>query len=693
MTPWNWVWRLFLAILLAGQGTVALEIDENQPDSVKKAAASVAGDLMDMYHKDIDKTGIIGKLDGTWWIGGAIFMTMMEYWHYTGDETYNSDVTDGMLAQKGKYNDYFPSNWSTWLGNDDQIFWGLASITAAELNYPERDGQPSWVALAQGVFNNQVGRWDGEHCGGGMRWQCWPYQDGYNLKNSVSNGGLFQLAARLLYYTGNETYSEWANKIWDFSASSPLINEKNWNVADSTHNSDNCTTGSNIQWTYNYGMYISGSAYMYNHTDGKEEKWKKRVDGLLHTAFREFFPHQYGGNTMSEYNCEVHLICDNNSAFFKGVTLGWLTTMTTLISETAQEMIPKIKATAAAAAQQCSGGSNGRMCGSRWYQKKWDGTQGIGQEASSLTALISSLVGEKGGAPKSRNTGGISKPNPNAGTANHDDEDPTKLKPITTGDKAGAGILTVLFHPYDYLVICAPLAMWFHNSVILNHLASCELFCSVYHNQIENAYVFVDQFKREHNKDLHNQTYAEWAETVFDWTASVPLMDNQTWNVGDSVQIADDCKHLGNDQWSYNYGNCLMGAAFMQNYTNGTESKWKDAVDGLLGVTLDRFFPKEFGGNVLSEFLCEPLEVCDNNQILFKGYVANCWLLLLNWSRRPETESSLSSWTQPSHLVKRALAWATTHVLFDGTRNGTDGMEWRKKSVPPVAFLHLYLLT
>ena len=219
---------------------------------------------MQMYNQDIDKTGIIGKLDQTWWVAGAIFMTMMQYWHYTGDGQYNSIVSDGMYAQKGADNNYFPSNWSTWLGNDDQIFWGLASITAAELNFPQRDGEPSWVALAQGVFNNQATRWDSQNCGGGMRWQCWPYQDGYNLKNSVSNGGLFQLSSRLSYYTGNKTYHEWADKIWDWSASSVLINEKNWVIADSTNNENNCSTPSNVQWTYNYGMYISGSAYMYN---------------------------------------------------------------------------------------------------------------------------------------------------------------------------------------------------------------------------------------------------------------------------------------------------------------------------------------------------------------------------------------------------------------------------------------------
>ena len=221
---------------------------------------------MQMYQKNIDATGIIGKMQGTWWVGGGLFLIMMQYWFYTGDATYNQDVIDGMMAQKGDHNNYFPSNWSSWMGNDDQLFWGLAAMTAAEINFPEdnKTDQPSWVALAQGVFNNVSPRWDNQRCGGGLRWQVWPYQGGYTLKNSVSNGGLFQLSARLHYYTNNQTYADWANKIWEWSVDSPLINNSTWEVYDSTNNQNNCSNVGRAQWTYNYGMYISGAAYLYN---------------------------------------------------------------------------------------------------------------------------------------------------------------------------------------------------------------------------------------------------------------------------------------------------------------------------------------------------------------------------------------------------------------------------------------------
>ena len=93
------------------------------------------------------------------------------------------------------------------------MFWGLAAMMAAELKFPDVKDGFSWLSLAQGVFNTQTARWDTTTCGGGLRWQLFPYQSGYTMKNSVSNGGLFQLAARLARYTNEDKYSQWAGKV------------------------------------------------------------------------------------------------------------------------------------------------------------------------------------------------------------------------------------------------------------------------------------------------------------------------------------------------------------------------------------------------------------------------------------------------------------------------------------------------
>lgn len=138
-------------------------------------------------------------------------------------------------------------------------------MTAAELQFPDRKDGFSWLSLAQGVFNTQIDRWDPTSCGGGLRWQIFTYEAGYNIKNSISNGGLFQLSARLARYTDNSTYSDWAEKIWDWTASTPLLNNQTWNVADTTNLDDECTTQGNEQWSYNYGTFFMGCAYMYKY--------------------------------------------------------------------------------------------------------------------------------------------------------------------------------------------------------------------------------------------------------------------------------------------------------------------------------------------------------------------------------------------------------------------------------------------
>jgi mannan endo-1,6-alpha-mannosidase len=144
------------------------------------------------------------------------------------------------------------------------MLWALAAMTGAELDYPQRSSMPSWITLAENVFNAQVRRWDEDNCNGGMRWQVWPYQAGYATKNAITNGGLFELAARLALFSNNQTYSDWAEKIWDWSASSPLLNNATWNIADSTSCENDCANKGNLQLSFNYGVYMTGAAYMYN---------------------------------------------------------------------------------------------------------------------------------------------------------------------------------------------------------------------------------------------------------------------------------------------------------------------------------------------------------------------------------------------------------------------------------------------
>lgn len=59
--------------------------------------------------------------DYYWWQAGALWGAMIEYWHYTGDATYNDVVTQALLFQVGPNVDYMPPNVTASLGNDDQV--------------------------------------------------------------------------------------------------------------------------------------------------------------------------------------------------------------------------------------------------------------------------------------------------------------------------------------------------------------------------------------------------------------------------------------------------------------------------------------------------------------------------------------------------------------------------------------------
>lgn len=108
-----------------------------------------------------------------------MFGSLIEYWHYTGDAQFNSITSDAMLFQASPSFNYMPLNQTKNEGNDDQAFWAFTVMSAAEYAFPNPpQSHPSWVAMAQAVWNSQAYRWDESSCGGGLRWQIQSYNTG-----------------------------------------------------------------------------------------------------------------------------------------------------------------------------------------------------------------------------------------------------------------------------------------------------------------------------------------------------------------------------------------------------------------------------------------------------------------------------------------------------------------------------------
>lgn len=211
-----------------------------------------------------------------WWEAGAFFGTLINYWAYTGDITYNNLTKQAMVYQAGSNGAFTPANQTSSEGNDDQCFWAVSALMAAENNFtnPSSSG-PGWLAMAQAVFNEQATRWDASTCGGGLRWQIDSWTTGYSYKNGIANGCFFNVAARLARYTGNATYAEWANKAWNWVESMGLL-DSNYQIYDGTSVNGNCSSIDHVRWSYNTGVFLYGAAVMYNYVRDLQFRFNHR---------------------------------------------------------------------------------------------------------------------------------------------------------------------------------------------------------------------------------------------------------------------------------------------------------------------------------------------------------------------------------------------------------------------------------
>lgn len=394
-----------------------------------------------------------------WWEAGAMFGTMVDYWFLTKDETYTDIISQALVHQAGDDKDFMPTNQTRTEGNDDQGFWAMAAMSAAENNFPNPPPeQPQWLALAQAVFNEYAMRWDTSTCNGGMRWQIFTFNNGFNYKNSISNGCFFNIAARLARFTGNQTYADWATRVFEWEQAVNFITP-DYRIVDGAGvaNGDNCSKPDTIQWSYNAGIYMHGAAVMYNITTGADQQnWKAHLDGVWNMTRSTFF----NNSIITEQACEGVNLCDLDQQSFKGYLTRWMAATTQVAPYTFDTMMPLLQTNAKAAAKACTGspssgynGAPGTACGFQWTTGSFDGSVGVGQQMNALSAIqytltkrpVAAASGGAGGdsgstAPVTANTGGTSQGNPDAGL-------PTamqypQLPPIETKDRVAAGFLT-----------------------------------------------------------------------------------------------------------------------------------------------------------------------------------------------------------------------------------------------------------
>lgn len=155
---------------------------------------------------------------------------------------------------------------------------------------------------------------------------------------------------------------------------------------------------------------------------------------------KQFFPQKYGsGEVLSEVACDPIMTCDRNQLGFKGYMSMWLAFTALLMPETYDKIAPKLQTTALAVSKQCSGESKS-LCGEQWWNPTWDGMQGLEVQMAALGAVTANLMIMSHQSPKTVDT------NPDGGADAIDtgDDGRQKKSRITTGDRAGAWVLTVI---------------------------------------------------------------------------------------------------------------------------------------------------------------------------------------------------------------------------------------------------------
>ncbi|KAK4503946.1 hypothetical protein PRZ48_004861 [Zasmidium cellare] len=396
------------ALLLTTAGIAnAIDLDVNSTDSILSASKTVVDNILKIYNNGSGPS-IPGLLPDPyyWWEAGYMFDSLINYWSLSGDDSVVQPIQDGMIFQIGPDDNYMPLNQSKNLGNDDQAFWALAAMTAAEKGFPLPSGtNVTWIQLAENVFDTQVGRWSEDSCNGGLRWQIFTFNNGYNYKNSISQGSFAYLAARLARFTGNSTYSDWAQKAVDWTRNVGLLTSDGA-IYDGTETTDNCSEINHVQWTLNAGLFLNTGSYLVNTSESSA--WNDLIWPVFLESTQVFTDagasaNSQGRSIITEIACAARNTCNVDQkaykaslarAFniFQSQTASSVSTFNGTSSADAYSRAAAILRTSAqGAAAQCSGGDDGTTCGFDWSSSEWDGTSGIGQDLDALEVFLANL--------------------------------------------------------------------------------------------------------------------------------------------------------------------------------------------------------------------------------------------------------------------------------------------------------------
>lgn len=392
----NWYDSMLLAFAITtylALGEVSgLSLDTSDRNSVCSAASAIVKGELD-YYEGIRYGGTVGIFQPPyyWRHSAEAFDGLIDYYTFCqpSNDTLKQIIQDALIHQAGSNYDFMPLNQTSSEASDDQGMWGMALMQAVERKFPDADSNHKWLDLVENVVKLLNGRWDSSTCLGGLRWQYDSSRNGYTYKNSITNGILFNLAGRLAKLTGKQEYVDMAKKIWDWIKNDvKYIVEDNgkFSIYDGGHVDQNCQDLDKTQWSYIFGVFISGNAYLYSHTG--DSQWLNNVQTLWNSISSEFFKNKI----MYEPSCMNDDKCNNDQRAFRSLLARNLKLAALEYTPISGDVLSYLLATAVGVANSCSGGSDGVTCGQDWSAGKWDGKYGLGEQMSALEVILSLIA-------------------------------------------------------------------------------------------------------------------------------------------------------------------------------------------------------------------------------------------------------------------------------------------------------------
>lgn len=187
-----------------------------------------------------------GKADWNYWPQAHALDVLTDAWLRTNDARYSAyfdNWYEGVKARNG--------------GTFENVFYDdMEWIALATLRVWQDTNDPKFKEATLQLWEYIKTGWN-DNAGGGIAWQKgmkWS-------KNACSNGPACILAARLYQEFGDESYKEWALKIYNWEKST-LVNMNNGMVYDNI-NSENGEINTNWVFTYNQGTFIGSAVELY----------------------------------------------------------------------------------------------------------------------------------------------------------------------------------------------------------------------------------------------------------------------------------------------------------------------------------------------------------------------------------------------------------------------------------------------